>query len=69
MSPRHPLPSSGASHQVCAAGALLNILGPELDGGLHGPKADRRSFGRLMSLVMAASAVFDGVYERRPDLE
>ena len=55
--------------QVCAAGALLNILGPELDGGMHGPRADRRALGRLLTLVMASSVIFDSVYEKRPDLE
>ncbi|GAX84906.1 hypothetical protein CEUSTIGMA_g12327.t1 [Chlamydomonas eustigma] len=54
--------------QVCAAGALLNILGPDLEGGMYGPRADRRSLGRMMSLVMAASMVFDGVYEKRPEI-
>jgi hypothetical protein len=40
-----------------------------LDGGLLGPRADRRALGRLMTLTLAASIVFDSVFEKRPDLE
>jgi hypothetical protein len=54
--------------QVCAAGALLNVLGPELEGGMHGPGATRRSLGHLMSLVMATSMVYDGVFDKRPEV-
>jgi hypothetical protein len=51
--------------QVCAAGALLNILGPDVDE--QGPE-QRRGLGRLMSAVMAMSAVYDALYTGRPPL-
>ncbi len=55
--------------QVCAAGALLNILGPELESGMHGPGASKRALGSLLAMVMATAIVFNGVFEKRPDLE
>lgn len=56
------LSSDDVNAQVSAAGALLNLLGPELEGG------KRAAFGKMMSLVMASSMVYDAVYERRPEL-
>jgi hypothetical protein len=56
------LSSEDMNAQVCAAGALLNLLGPELEG------KDRAALGKIMSLVMASSMVYEGVYERRPEV-
>ena len=56
------LSSEDVNAQVCAAGALLNLLGPELEGN------QRAAMGKIISLVMASSMVFDAVYERRPEL-
>lgn len=57
--------------QVCASGALLNIVGPDLDALPRqpgGPGAQRRGLGRLMALAMAAAAIHDCVFERQPEL-
>jgi hypothetical protein len=54
--------------QVCAAGALLNILGPEVDGGEHGSGATRRSLGRILVLILATSMIHDSVFEKRPEV-
>ncbi len=57
---------------MCASGALLNILGPDLDlqeeqaGGARGKQ--RRGLGRLMALAMSAAAIYDCVFERAPPL-
>ncbi len=62
------LPNPG---QVCASGALLNIVGPDLDAQPRqpgGPGAQRRGLGRLMALAMAAAAIHDCVFERQPEL-
>lgn len=42
--------------QVCAAGALLNILGPVLEELPEGA-AERRALGRLMRIVLVLSLV------------
>lgn len=67
--------------QVCASGALLNIVGPDLDRReTADPRraaalladssrpSQRRSLGRLMALAMAAAAIYDCVYEQAPPL-
>lgn len=59
------LSSTDVQAQVCASGALLNIIGPDLDQRPDGGQ-QRRGLGRLMSLVMAAAAVYDCVFERQP---
>ncbi|PNH03586.1 Vacuolar protein 8 [Tetrabaena socialis] len=59
--------------QVCASGALLNIVGPDLDQQQQGQQGQgqtggtqRRGLGRLMSLCMAASAIYDSLFEQPP---
>lgn len=42
--------------QVCAAGALLNILGPMLEELPEGA-AQRRALGRLMRVMLVLSVV------------
>ena len=51
--------------QVCAAGALLNILGPELDRGPQGP-AQRQGLARLMSSALALSIIHDAMFDAAP---
>ena len=60
--------AAAAAAQVCAAGALLNILGPELDALPEGC-GQRRALGRIMSLVMAVSIVHECVFDRPLILE
>lgn len=52
--------------QVCAAGALLNILGPELERSKAGV-FQRKGFGRIMSCLLTLSVVcetmFEGAYQ------
>jgi energy-converting hydrogenase Eha subunit E len=52
--------------QVCAAGALLNILGPAVSAA--GPE-QRHGMCKIISLVMATAAVYEGCFEHRPQLE
>lgn len=54
--------------QVCAAGALLNIVGPELDQRPMGQR-QRRGFGHMLSLIMATAVVHECLFEKRPHLE
>ena len=56
------LSSDDLNSQVCAAGALLNLLGPELEG------PQRAAFGKIMSLIMATTMIYEAVHERRPEL-
>mmetsp|Transcript_7612 Transcript_7612/g.25214 ORF Transcript_7612/g.25214 Transcript_7612/m.25214 type:complete len:334 (+) Transcript_7612:62-1063(+) len=48
--------------QVCAAGALLNILGPELGEDRAG-SAQRRGFGRLISCCLALSMAHEMLFD------
>lgn len=48
--------------QVCAAGALLNILGPELERKESGV-LQRKGFGRIMSCLLTMSIVHEALYE------
>ena len=50
--------------QVCAAGALLNILGPELGEKTTDPA--RAGFGKVLSCTIALSAVYDSMYGEAP---
>ncbi|MEW5317530.1 MAG: hypothetical protein WDW38_008818 [Sanguina aurantia] len=59
------LSSSDLQAQVCAAGALLNILGPDMANWPGGP-AQRRALGRLMSSLMSMAIVYNSVFERVP---
>jgi hypothetical protein len=65
------LSSEEVEVQVCAAGALLNILGPELDSKdwLDGTGAQRRGLGRILSLIVSTSMVFEGVFGGRPRMD
>lgn len=60
------LSASDVQAQVCAAGALLNILGPELE--VNSGIQTRRGFGKIMSLVMAISIVYDGLFPAQPEI-
>lgn len=51
--------------QVCAAGALLNILGPDMANWPGGP-AQRKALGKLMSSLMAMAIVYNSVFEKVP---
>jgi hypothetical protein len=52
--------------QVCAAGALLNILGPHVS---KWGTEQRRGMCKIMSLTMALSSIYEGCYEKRPPLQ
>lgn len=52
--------------QVCAAGALLNILGPKVAGGGDGA---RRGMCKLMALTMSLASVYEGCFDARPTLQ
>ena len=66
----HPLAdllSSPDMHaQVCAAGALLNVIGPSLELRSDG---QRRAMCKIMSLAVALSAVYEGCFDQRPNLQ
>jgi len=53
---------------VCAAGALLNIVGPGLESdavtGVQQPchVAQRKALSRLVMLSLVTGVVFDGIY-------
>lgn len=48
--------------QVCAAGALLNILGPELERSKTGVM-QRKGFGKLMACLLTLSVVNEALFE------
>ncbi len=48
--------------QVCAAGALLNILGPELERSKLGV-VQRQGFGKVMSSILTLSIVHEALFE------
>lgn len=48
--------------QVCAAGALLNILGPELERSSMGV-SQRKGFGRIMAHILTLSIASEALYE------
>lgn len=48
--------------QVCAAGALLNILGPELERSKAGV-LQRKGFGRIMSCLLTLSIVYETMFD------
>ena len=50
--------SDALQAQVCAAGALLNILGPELEHSKHGV-AQRHGLAALMAQTLALAMVSD----------
>ena len=52
--------------QVCAAGALLNILGPKVSA--TGGDA-RRGMCKVMALAMALAGVYEGCFDARPPLQ
>eukprot|EP00955_Chlamydomonas_euryale_P088665 364401-Chlamydomonas_euryale.AAC.5 len=68
IAPRPYLCLAPPRRQVCAAGALLNIMGPDLDAGDCGPRATRRALGHVMSLILAAAMLHDAVWEKRPEV-
>lgn len=53
-----PLPLMALQAQVCAAGALLNILGPELEHSKYGV-AQRHGLAALMAQALALAMVSD----------
>ena len=55
--------------QVCAAGALLNILGPELERSSMGV-SQRKGFGKMMAQILTLSIACEALYEKSisPDL-
>lgn len=60
------LSSPNVQAQVCAAGALLNILGPTLsqvDG------AQRGALCKIMSLAVSLAAVYDSCFHKIPDIQ
>ena len=48
--------------QVCAAGALLNILGPELERSETGI-LQRKGFGKIMSCLLTLSIVQEAMFD------
>jgi len=67
----YPVPPQNAffragavSAQVCAAGALLNILGPELGEEDGGPSANRKGFAKLLSSAIVLGALYDTLFEQ-----
>jgi hypothetical protein len=52
--------------QVCAAGALLNILGPHVS---KWGSSQRHGMCKIMSMTMALASVFEGCFEQRPPLQ
>ena len=48
--------------QVCAAGALLNVLGPELERSKLGV-VQRQGFGKVMSSLLTLSIVHEALFE------
>ena len=73
--------SSDPETQAAAAGALMNILGPELDGGRkEGEKKSggnggggerggeaRKALGKIVSSALALSVVWEALYDAPPD--
>eukprot|EP00898_Chlorokybus_atmophyticus_P006496 jgi/Chlat1/6848/Chrsp51S06566 len=55
----------GTDMQVCAAGALLNILGPELSQGKDTER--RKAFGKIISLCLISSSVSDALFSTAPE--
>ncbi len=59
--------------QVCAAGALLNLLGPLLEPdpatGVVRPQTteQRAAFGRVIMLALVTGMAFHGIYSPDPD--
>lgn len=49
--------------QVCAAGALLNILGPELERSKAGT-SQRTGFGKLMACLLTLTIVHEAMFEQ-----
>ena len=48
--------------QVCAAGALLNILGPELERSKAGVM-QRKGFGNIMSCLLTLSIAHEALFQ------
>lgn len=55
------MPGCFTQAQVCAAGALLNILGPELERSNLGA-SQRKGFGNLMAHILTLSIVCEALY-------
>ena len=53
--------------QVCAAGALLNILGPELERSNAGV-LQRKGFGKIMSCLLTLSIVHEAMFQGVPEI-
>ena len=51
--------------QVCAAGALLNILGPELERSKMGV-SQRKGFGKIMAHILTLAITFEALYQDAP---
>ena len=49
--------------QVCAAGALLNVLGPKVS---RGGDAQRHGMCRMLSMAMALAGVYAGCFDEAP---
>ena len=47
--------------QVCAAGALLNIIGPELERSKEGV-SQRKGFGNIMAQILTLAITFEALY-------
>lgn len=52
-----------AAVQVCAAGALLNVLGPSVS---RGGDEQRLGMCRVLSLTMALASVYSGCFGEAP---
>jgi hypothetical protein len=50
--------------QVCAAGALLNILGPDLgEDAAAGGNPNRKGFAKLLSSAIVLGAMYETLFE------
>jgi len=53
--------------QVCAAGAIINIIGPDF-GEEGATNLERAGFGKLLAQLMALSMAYWGIYGREPEV-
>ena len=66
--PRPPLFGDDVQSQVCAAGAILNLLGPTL--GAEDPNnRQRQGFKKLLSLALTIGMLNDALRQDQTEME